>query len=332
MQLCYALLCLLAVESCRCLVNSFVFWTKSSFSARRKFLNPSFETVRPVPLGLRLYERSPKDETNSPYILPIPWTQQHGIRGLQESFRARDIVSFQTALFDLDENIRNSAAHPLTKKEKEELLLMVRDVADQFRGMTLVRVLRSMERFGFSVRNAAERPILDGMVKVFLKSKTVPQEGRILFCTAIRKLGFTWEHLSEKEEVLRLLEHAVSAKTTRREFAEIVTALSRLGIPWTTLSRSCQQQIVEKLPDMKNEISLRIIVSFVYDLSSLKGFSIKEQPEIISLTFLQLAEECLNSAGLIKDESMKARQVLFSSSYLFPLNCFVIRFLMFSEH
>jgi hypothetical protein len=326
MQLCWGLIYIVVIELCRCMVNAYIIGGKSYFSSRclhrRKILSLSFPALRS---RLRLYNHSPSNERVPTSILPVIRTSGvPAMRHLRESYSAGDPLSFQTTFLELDENIRSNVERHLTMEEKEELLSMIRLFAKQFKVMAVVRILRAMERLGFSVHNAREKPVLSELVKVCVEHKTASLIGHVLFFTAIRKLGFTWEDILDKDDVLIFLENALSVpQLTRRQFEELIIAVARLGIPWTALSNKCQEKILEKLPDMKNEVDLRIIVPVLYAFSSVKDLNIKELSATISLTFLQIVEDCLKSTNLIKEESVKARQVSLDILFQFNLHQYI---------
>jgi hypothetical protein len=228
---------------------------------------------------------------------------------LRQSWKKQDCDSFSDSLIFFAQEVKSKRQQP-TSTTVHSISLMIGELSDRFTACQIARVSRTMADIGYSFRYHNDYSLLEKLKKIFL-SKIPSMEEGIRFLTALNKLQLCWKDEKEKDVILQLMEKISSEEMNGRQRSELIVAIVGIGIPWTSLSKICQLNIMSMMVKLNVETDSRSLRTFLYAFSSFEDLKIKEMSRLVSSWFLSLTQRCLLLGVSGNHENMdKARTVI----------------------
>jgi hypothetical protein len=203
-------------------------------------------------------------------------------------------------LFSLFASKVKKSSQYINFKERKDLLFMSTTFvssSDQCTGVEIVALLSCFAECRFSAKNNQEREFLNNLRKAYLrKSRYYNGFFIITYLKSIAGLQFPWERMGVEDEnaMITLIEKASEDKEITPEFYyHLISSISRIDIPWNSLTNKTQSNLLERMQEMTSHIDLAPKSRFVYAFSLIKFLNFSSIPESTSGLFLGLIKDCL---------------------------------------
>jgi hypothetical protein len=225
--------------------------------------------------------------------------------------QAKDSKAFYRSLAIYSEEGTSKRRHYLSSDEMTGLTSLIQKHSVDFTGDQIARIMKYLIRFNYKFnldKGSANEKLLKELKSLFLM-KGATLKGCFILLDSLCKLSFDWENDEERDTITELLERISFQPLTEKRYCDLVVAISKLYIPWNTLSIECQENILNLMKELSPTSDPIITRTVLYSLSFIDGFNRQELPKSVSSSFLKKAKACLQLKELEVDSKERGLQV-----------------------
>jgi hypothetical protein len=246
---------------------------------------------------------------------------QQLIDSLCEASQQRLVKPFLKSLSLFSAEI-NRSHQRLANSEKFKLISLINNLFPEFEAVQVATVLLYLADCGFTVFGW-EASILKDLETMYLQRLHSHTDlSVVIYFKALSNLGFGWTRWddNQKESYLVLFEEALKLELSRGQYRDFMVSISKIGIPWTSMSESSQKCLLQKMAELVRSLDPVSKARVIHAFASIQFIHFTSLSQSAFLVFLEISKECLEFNSLEGKGSFWGRQVKSLFFRLFFIN------------